>query len=49
MRFFPGVAGLVLQKFPVRVEGLSTLVTGECLVCGVCPLMFLEIAQVVKS
>ncbi len=47
--FFPSMAGFVLQKLSVRVEGFSTLVTCECLVCGVSPLVLLEITQVVKS
>lgn len=47
--FFPSMAGLVLQKLSVRVEGFPTLVTCECLVCGVSPLVLLEITQVVKS
>lgn len=47
--FFPKVASLVLQKFSVRVERLSTLVTGERLVRGMSPLMLLQIAQVVES
>lgn len=49
MWFFPSVAGLVLQKLSVRVEWFSTLVTCECFVCRVSPLVLLEITQVVKS
>lgn len=41
MRFFPSMPGLVLQKLSVRVEGLSTLVTGERLVCRVSPFVLL--------
>lgn len=47
--FFPSVASLVLQELSVRVEGFSTLVTCECLVCGMSPLVLLEITQVVES
>lgn len=47
--FFSSMTGLVLQKLSVCVEGFSTLVTGERLVCDVSPLMFPQIAQVVKS
>lgn len=39
----------MLQKLSVRVEGFSTLVTCECLVGGVSPLVLLEITQVVES
>lgn len=49
MWFFSNMASLVLQKFSVCVERFSTLVTCECLVCGVSPLVFLKITQVVKS
>ena len=49
MWFFPSVTSLVLQKLSVRVEGFSTLVTYECLVCSVSPLVLLEITQVVKA
>lgn len=49
VRFFPWVASFVLQKFPVCVKGFSTLVTRECLVCGVSPLVLFEITQVIKS
>lgn len=49
MWFFPGVASLVLQELSVCVEGFSTLVTCECLDCGMSPLVLLEITQVVKS
>lgn len=47
--FFSNVAGFMLQKLSVRVEGFSTLVTCECLVGGVSPLVLLEITQVVES
>ena len=47
--FFSSMAGLVLQKLSVRVEGFSTLVTGESLVYGMSPLVLFEITQVVKS
>lgn len=47
--FLTTVASFVLEKFPVCVEGFPTLVTSKRLVCGVCPLMFFEIAQVVES
>lgn len=47
--FFPGMASLVLQELSVCVEGFSTLVTCECLDCGMSPLVLLEITQVVKS
>lgn len=47
--FLSSMTGLVLQKLSVRVEGFSTLITGKCLVCGMSPLVLLEIAQVVKS
>lgn len=47
--FFSNVAGFMLQKLSVRVEGFSTLVTCECLVGGVGPLVLLKITQVVES
>lgn len=46
---FSRMAPLVLEKFSLCVEGFPTLVTGETLICGMCPLMLLEIAHVVKS
>lgn len=46
---FSSVASLVLQKFSVRVERFSALVTGERLVCGMSPFVLLQITQVVKS
>lgn len=49
MRFLPSVASLVLQEFSVRVEGFSTLVARECLVCGMSPFVLFEITQVVES
>lgn len=49
MWFFPNMASLVLQKLSVRVEGFPTLVTRECLVSAVSPLVLLEVTQVVKS
>lgn len=49
MRFLPSMTSLVLQKFSVRVEGFSTLVARECLVCGMSPFVLLEVTQVVES
>lgn len=49
MRFLSSVANLVLEEFPVRVEGFSTLVARECFVCGMSPFVFFQIAHVVES
>lgn len=49
MRFLPGVANLVLEEFPVRVERFSTLVACECFVCGMSSFVFFQIAHVVES
>lgn len=43
------MAGLVLQQLPVCVEGLSTLIAGECPVCCMSPLVLLEITQIGES
>lgn len=47
--FFPSMAGLVLEKLSVCVEGLSTLVTCEGFICCVGSLVLLKVAQVIKS
>lgn len=39
----------MFQKFSVSVKGFSTLVTRECLVCGMRPLVLFEVTQVIKS
>ena len=49
VRFVPSVADLVLQQLPLHVERLSTLVTGECLVCGVGLFVVFEIAEVAET
>lgn len=48
MRFVPRVSDLVLQQFPVHVEGLATLVTGELSVCSVSLLVLLQVADVTE-
>ena len=48
VRFVPRVSDLVLQQFPVHVEGLATLVTGELSVCSVSLLVLLQVADVTE-